>query len=517
MHLVRRVGETWCGHRLILFGFLPQSSKTKAVAAMPSVTHTGAVESGDTSARRADLGRFRQELYTSFTARADALFELTDAVLCAAGPVRSLVELTLVAEHRRGHGAMYDALNQGRVEPQRLRRALASLPLPRATDGRIVLAIDVSPWLRPDAATSGDRLFCHVHGRGRGQAQMIPGWPYSFVAALETGRTSWTALLDAVRLGPADDATAVTATQLRDVVDRLIAAGQWKPGDPNIVIVADTGYDITRLAHVLADLPVELVGRLRSDRVLRLPKPERLPGTTGRPPKHGPEIALARPATRPTPQRTTSTDTTRYGTAVATSWDRVHPRLTRRGCWIDHEGELPIIEGTLIRLQVEHLPGDRDPKPVWLWTSLTGATAADVDRWWQAYLRRFDLEHTFRLFKQTLGWATPKLRDPEAADRWTWLLIAAHTQLRLARPLAADLRRPWEKPAPPGRLTPARVRRDFRNIRPTTLLPASAPKPSRPGPGRPPGSRNRQPALRHDVGKTVKRDRTITERKQRTG
>ncbi|GAA4977944.1 hypothetical protein GCM10025331_86420 [Actinoplanes utahensis] len=30
--------------------------------------------------------------------------------------------------------------------------------------------------------------------------------------------------------------------------------------------------------------------------------------------------------------------------------------------------------------------------------------------------------------------------------------------------------------------------------------PARAPKPSHPGPGRPPGSRNRQPAARHDVG-----------------
>jgi hypothetical protein len=195
----------------------------------------------------------------------------------------------------------------------------------------------------------------------------------------------------------------------------------------------------------------------------------------------------------------------------------VHPRLTRRGCWIDHTSELPIIEGTLIRLQVEHLPGDRDPKPVWLWTSTTGATAADVDRWWQAFLRRFDLEHTFRLFKQILGWTTPRIRTPAAADRWTWLLIAAHTQLRLARHLVADLRRPWERPAQPGRLTPARVRRGFRNIRPTTLLPARAPKPSRPGPGRPPGSRNRHPATSHNVGKTAKRDRTITARQHRTG
>ena len=82
------------------------------------------------SAGRGDLDWFRREFYASLTARADALFELTDAVLCADGPVTSLVELTLVAEHRRGHGAMYDALDAGRVEPARLRRTLASLPLP---------------------------------------------------------------------------------------------------------------------------------------------------------------------------------------------------------------------------------------------------------------------------------------------------------------------------------------------------------------------------------------------------
>ena len=77
-------------------------------------------------------------------------------------------------------------------------------------------------------------------------------------------------------LGPADDATAVTAVQVRGVIDRLITAGHWKPGDPEIVVVADTGYDITRLAYVLADLPVQLVGRLRSDRVCACPSPHGL-------------------------------------------------------------------------------------------------------------------------------------------------------------------------------------------------------------------------------------------------
>lgn len=175
------------------------------------------------------LAGFRQEFYNCLAARDDALFELTDAVLCADGPVTSLVELSLVAEHRRGHGALYDGLACGEIALDRLRRSLAGLPLPRATDGRITLAVDVSAWLRPDVATSADRLFCHVYGRGKGQAQMIPGWPYSFVAALEPGRTCWTAMLDAVRLGPADDATEVTAAQVHDVVTRLQARSSLWP------------------------------------------------------------------------------------------------------------------------------------------------------------------------------------------------------------------------------------------------------------------------------------------------
>jgi len=176
------------------------------------------------------LSRFRADYRACLTARGDELFELTDAVLCTDGPVWTLAGLSLVPGHRRGHGALYDAVSHGRIQVARLRRALAGLPLPAWPDGRIRLAVDVSNWLRPDAATSPERLFCHLCGRGKGQAQMIPGWPYSVVAALEPGRTSWTLPLDAVRLGPADDQTEVTAVQVREVVARLIQAGHWQEG-----------------------------------------------------------------------------------------------------------------------------------------------------------------------------------------------------------------------------------------------------------------------------------------------
>src|SRR4051812_48707041 len=214
-----------------------------------------------------DLSAFRRELHRCLTRRADALFELCDAVLCADGPVSSLVGLSLAPEHRRGHGALYDALACGKIAVDRLRRAVDMVPLPRDSSGRIMLAVDVSAWLRPDAATSPDRLFCHTYARGKGQAQMIPGWPYSFVAALEPGRSGWTAVLDAVRLRPTADAPAAPPPRVRQVLARLRQAGQWREGDPPVLVVFDAGYDVTRLAWLLRDLPVDLLGRLRTDRV----------------------------------------------------------------------------------------------------------------------------------------------------------------------------------------------------------------------------------------------------------
>jgi hypothetical protein len=476
------------------------------LATETTTTGKGCVISMRDASSAADLGTlsvFRGGFFDCLYRRADALFELCDAVLCGDGPVGSLVGLSLAAEHRRGHGALYDAVNAGRIQVERLRRELASLPLPRDAQGRIMLAVDVSNWLRPDAATAPDRSFCHVYGRGKNAAQLIPGWPYSFVAALEPGRTSWTGMLDAVRLGPLDDQTEVTARQVREVVERLREARQWSEGDPPILVVFDAGYDLTRLAWLLRDVPVIVAGRLKSDRVFHLPVPSRQPGQVGRPARHGPTIDLDQPHTHPHATVSTVNNTSRYGQAFADAWDGAHQQLQRRAGWADHQGQLPTVEGTLIRLVVDQLPGDRNPKPVWLWASAIGVDVGEVDRIWQTYLRRFDVEHTFRLFKQTLGWTKPRIRDPHAADRWTWLTIVAYTQLRLARELTADLRRPWERPATtPSRLTPARVRRGFRHLHRKLAAPASAPKPSRPGPGRPPGSRNKHVAAHPPVGKT---------------
>ncbi|WTG04324.1 transposase [Streptomyces sp. NBC_00012] len=90
---------------------------------------------------------------------------------------------------------------------------------------------------------------------------------------------------------------------------------------------------MTRLTFLLADPPVELLGRMRSDRVLYFPPPPQPAGKRGRKPKRGAEFAFEVAATQPIPSVTTVTDTTHYWKAVATAWDRLHPLLVRRSAW----------------------------------------------------------------------------------------------------------------------------------------------------------------------------------------
>ena len=80
------------------------------------------------------LRGFRQSLYECLDARADALFELADTVLCADHAVTSLVQLCLEPEFTRGHGALYDALSAGRISEEKLFSLLAA-ELPQAVDG----------------------------------------------------------------------------------------------------------------------------------------------------------------------------------------------------------------------------------------------------------------------------------------------------------------------------------------------------------------------------------------------
>ncbi|ADJ47429.1 hypothetical protein AMES_5604 [Amycolatopsis mediterranei S699] len=134
-------------------------------------------------------------------------------------------------------------------------------------------------------------------------------------------RSSCTAPLDVVRLAPGDDVATVTAAQVRGVVNRLIVGGHRQSGDPDILLVAGAGYVGPRASHVLADLPIVVLVRMRSDRVLRRPAPPHPPGTMGRPRRHGGEFAFGDPSTWAEPEVAGRTKTRLYGPAHARAWD----------------------------------------------------------------------------------------------------------------------------------------------------------------------------------------------------
>ena len=342
--------------------------------------------------------------------------------------------LSLEPEFRRSHGSLYKALADGDVDSTRLRELLvahgpAAWPL--------VFAVDASTWDRCDAECSPERGFHYSASKHSAGQPIVAGWSYQWITQLNWAPDCWTAPLDALRITPAMDAGDTTIEQVQRLVSLL-------PDDRDVsMFVFDAGYDPVALGAGLADTRAQVLVRIASTGSSTPTPAPRAPGTAGRPRRHGDRFVLAdrTHVDQTRPELTTAVK--RYGRRTSQAWHGCTRSCTAVGSGRHFEAP-PIIHGSVIRVEVEHLPKPTGRiKTLWLWWS--GPGKPDLDLCWRAYLRRFDIEHTYRFAKNTLGWTTPRSAHPEQADRWTWLIIAAHTQLRLARQLVDDLRLPWER------------------------------------------------------------------------
>jgi hypothetical protein len=316
----------------------------------------------------ARLGAFRTELHACFPRRADALFQLNDALLCAQA-FPSLPHLSLEPVHRRGWGSVYAALACGRIDVERLRDLLAS-HLPPADP--LVFAVDVTTWPRCDAECSPERGYYYHPSRHSAGRPIIAGWAYQCIAHVNFAHDSWTAPVDARRLHPLDDTDQTAAAQIHALLRRLGAGG------PVPLFVFDAGYDSAQLTLDLAETRVAVLVRLRSDRCFYADPPPRPPGATGRPRRHGAKFNCADPTTWPAPTATLVCQDDQYGTVTVAAWSGLHPKQQRHP---GHgtRGPRPIVRGTVIRVQVERVPAKtRPPKVLWL---CGPAPAAVVSVW----------------------------------------------------------------------------------------------------------------------------------------
>jgi hypothetical protein len=427
------------------------------------------------------LRQFRAGIYAHFGARRDALFEVLDAAVVA-GLVPSLAYLSLTPVHRRRWGSLYAALAVGTMDVPALRELVGGYPL---DDGQPIYALDTSVWPRDDAETSPGRGYHFSPSRQSAGQPIVAGWSYAWLAQVSFAHDSWTAPLDVRRVAPTDETHASAAAQIHDLLRRLPATS------PVPLCVFDAGYDPESLARSLGDLDgarLAVLVRLRSGRGFYA-EPVDQPAT-GRPRRHGRKFVCDNPATWWTPTAEHTEEHAQYGQVRVRAWTQVHAKSQHHPTRGSRRPR-PLVRGTLVLVEVERLPRQtRIPKQLWLWWR--GPGRPDLAVLWRAYVHRFDLEHTYRFGKQTLNWTRPRVRHPAQADRWTWLVLLAYTQLRLARCAIDDRRLPWERPQRPDRraLTPARVRQAFPQLLVALDTPAAAPKPCGRSPGRPLGRRS---------------------------
>jgi hypothetical protein len=204
------------------------------------------------------LRAFHYAPYECLHRRADALFELPDAILSADAAAPSPVHLSLEPAHRRGWGSLYAALGRGRIDAEALQRLLACYPL--AGRQTPVYAVDVSVWQRSDAEYSPERGYYYHPSRHCAGQPIVAGWAYQTIAQLNFLRESWTAPVDALRVHPDQEINTVATEQIKGLLRR----SPMEDGVP--LFVFDAGYDPVKLQQGLEGYPCQILVRLRAGR-----------------------------------------------------------------------------------------------------------------------------------------------------------------------------------------------------------------------------------------------------------
>ena len=420
------------------------------------------------------LLNFRVAIHASFTFRADALFELVDALLLSAA-ARSPVALSLSAAFRREFASVYDALRRGRVDRCAVRAALHDAEPADAVTvaGYAVYSLDSSIAPRPDADTLPDRG--RVYSAERDGT--VAGHQFSWLGRVIAQGRSWFAPREVDRIPTASTPAGVGAAQVQTLVN------QAQPDEPPKVVAVDSGYAKRKFLLVFVGWSAACVlVRLACNRVLYGAPPPKS-GGRGAPKKHGEPFRLKAP---PIPQRQETLMLGPYQVRLS-AWHTLHFKC------------LPALVGLVLRVGFLRADGSpRYQRPLWLfWSGPQTIALRDLA---VMYLLRFGIEHFFRFLKQHLGLLITHSPDLLAVENWVWIVTLAYWHLLLARDLVTPQYHPWDpaaRRAAPD-LTPGQVRQAWGVFSRGLGTPARAPRPSGKGTGRQAGFQP-QPRQRHAI------------------
>ncbi len=403
------------------------------------------------------LREFRQKLYECLDARADALFELANAVLCADHAVTSLVQLSTGAGV---HPRTRRLVRRARRRAHRRREAV--LP----ADGGTAPARRRAGGDRVDRGARRDRP--RPAGEGAGRSSRRPGGAGARrvrplePAAVRRRRDRLPPPGRVVLPGPRARAQRRLPLQglvqdhagLGVPVHRRCRApahrvGRARRRGPHHARYQDSADDRAGEERAAPDCALPGTGRrprrCSSSTPATAPPPSPTAswaarptswsgsppaacstqnpspgqGKYGRPPRRGAAVHCLEPADfaaaatggsgprgrkKPLPAEPRTGRGThpaghpalRHRTAEA--WHDVHPLIHGDRGWFAGREKLPVLRGTLVHVTVERLPDGRDPhRAMWLWHA--GPGPLSLDELWRAYLARFDIEHVFKFLK----------------------------------------------------------------------------------------------------------------------
>lgn len=438
------------------------------------------------------LNEFRHGMYGCFGNGKDALFNTIDALSSEAG-ARSFPELSLSPFFERTWASLYEALEDGKIDAERLRQVFVQFaPLPAAGQ-YVFLGVDTSNLYRSEANTAEDRTLVPIANLPKNTHAACPGWVVSHVVLLPQQAGQGTFVLDTVRVTSGGLATEVAARQLGEVVKLLVARG-LRP-----VIIGDRWYACAPFLARMTDVAASCLLRVKSNRVFYRRAPARRPGQLGASRKDGDRFQCSDESTHGEPDDVWEGTDAKGARVQVRCWKQLHLRTAR------------LVEVSLIQIIRHGASGSaRDPKVSWfVWKGDEPAPLAEIS---PTYRLRYSHEHGYRFDKQVLLWDVPRLSTPERTERWTQVVACAHNQLVLARPLLAGCYRPWETRR--SVLSLSQVRRAMPTLLRQLGTPARPPQPRGKAPGRAKGfqpkPRPRHPVIRKTSKKQKKSKKTAS-------
>lgn len=449
------------------------------------------------------LTMFRDKIYRFFSSRKDAAMELVDA-LSSNTSAKSVVELSLNPLHRRNYCSItrvldefYETDKQVTEKNQQATQLLSSCcqPLTNLKRSHHLFAVDCTSAPRQFAETLYDRSFVHAPNPIIGNKPITIGHQYSIVAYLpekdNDRRPPWVIPLSCERVATDQKGVMVGMQQISHCI-----ASQKLFTDALCVIVGDCAYSSpVCLAFSSTNANQVHISRAKNNRTFYYPyhadnePPKR---NRGRPKKYGDKHALNDELTWRLPDETIEIEMfSKKGKSLVIKiegWNNILMRGNKKA----HVADCLF---RLVRVRI-YSRNDNEllfKRPLWLIAAGENRMMLTLTDIFTNYRQRFDLEHFFRFGKNRLLMDKSQTPDTTHEEAWWQLAMIAYTQLYLARNIAQNIPKPWERSlpvfkAPIQEKSPSQVQNDFYRICREIGTPARPLKPRKNSPGRQKGT-----------------------------